>query len=653
VAGTDLGEIVRALLESEQTYHLVFARERDAMSLVDYETKRLLDVNEAWCALYGYSRDEALAMVARDVKTDPDPARPPPSPGNHTGRHELRWHRKRDGTVFPVELVCGSISIRERRATYVVVRDISERVDAQEALRRSEAGFRTLIESLPEAVLAHRDGTVVYANPAAIALLGLEAGADLRGQPALDLVHPDDREALETRLCRGSEPEAALFREERLVRRDGVVIDVELAAIPIEYEGAGASLAIARDISERKRMEARLLTSDRLASLGRLAASVGHEINNPLAWMIGNLELVGRELAALAGTLDEAVLARIQERVDAIAEGADRVRTIVGDLRTLARDDVDPPSAVELHRALDRCVEMAAHELRHRARVVKEYVATPLVVRGSEGRIGQAFLNLIVNAAQAIAEGAVQDNEVRLRTSIRDGGALRPALAVVEVEDTGAGIAAHARERLFEPFFTTKSPGAGTGLGLSISHHVVTAMGGAIEVEPRAEGGTRFRVLLPLARSETADARAPRALEPAAAALAEVTAARGRILVVDDEDAITRVLEDVLSEHEVVGARSGREAIALLASDDGFDVVLCDLMMDDMTGIDVYEHLARTAPGLERRMILMTGGAYTERARELVAHLPSALLEKPFRIDAVRQAVQQVLARRAPALAPQ
>lgn len=639
---------MRALLESEQTYHLVFARERDAMSLIDFETKRFLDVNEAWCALYGYSRDEALAMVARDVKTDPDPARPAPSPGTGTGRHELRWHRKRDGTVFPVELVCGSFSIHERRATYVVVRDISERVDAQEALRRSEAGFRTLIESLPEAVLAHRDGKVVYANPAAIALMGLEAGTDLRGQPALDLVHPDDREALEARLCRGPEPEAALFREERLVRRDGVVIDVELAAIPIEYEGAGASLAIARDISERKRMEARLLTSDRLASLGRLAASVGHEINNPLAWMIGNLDLVERELAALAGTLDDATLQRLQQRVDAIADGADRVRTIVRDLRTLARDDVDPPSSVELHHALDVCVEMASHELRHRARVVKEYVATPLVVRGSEGRIFQAFLNLIVNAAQAIAEGAVQDNEVRLRTSIRAGCALRPALAVVEVEDTGVGIAADARERLFEPFFTTKSPGAGTGLGLSISHHVVTAMGGTIEVEPRTGGGTRFRVLLPLARCETEDARAPRAPEPDA----EITGARGRILVVDDQDAITRVLKDVLWEHEVVGARSGREAIALLSSDDGFDVVLCDLMMDDLTGIDVYEHLARTAPGVEQRMILMTGGAYTERARELVARLPSALVEKPFRIDAVRHAVQQVLEQRAPRIAP-
>ncbi|MDQ3034412.1 MAG: PAS domain S-box protein [Myxococcota bacterium] len=643
---------MRALLESEHTYHLVFARERDAMSLIDAETKRFLDVNDAWCALYGYTRDEALTMTPRDVKTDPDPARLAPSPGYGPGRHDLRWHKKRDGTVFPVELVCGSFAIGERGATYVVARDISERVAADEALRRSEAGFRTLIESLPEAVLVHRDGEILYANPAAIALMGLEPSTGLQGLRPMELVHPADRDAVEERLCRGTAPEAATFRAERLVRRDGVAIDVELAAMPVEYEGAGASLAIARDVTERKRMEARLLTSDRLVSLGRLAASVGHEINNPLAWMIGNLQLVERELRALTGTLDVGTLGRLQERVGAIADGAERVRTIVRDLKTLARDDVDPPAPVELHRALDVCADMAAHELRHRARLVKEYLrgdgeadaATPLAVLGNEGRVGQAFLNLIVNAAQAIPEGAVQDNEVRLRTSFRAADALHPALAIVEVEDTGIGIAADVRERLFEPFFTTKSPGAGTGLGLSISHHVVTSMGGRIEVEPRAGGGTRFRVLLPLA--EVGGERA-RGEPPSVSPGAEPAGARARILVVDDQEAITHVLADVLWDHDVVRAHSGREAIELLVSDDRFDVVLCDLMMDDLTGIDVYEHLVGARPGIERRMILMSGGAYTDRARELLARVSNPLVEKPFRIDAVRHAVRQVLDRRA------
>jgi two-component system NtrC family sensor kinase len=485
-------EITRALLESEKTYRLVFSHELDPISLFDPATGKILDVNEAWLALYGYSRDEALAMRVVDVSAEPATTRDAIDalpPGGVT-RIDVRWHKAKDGTVFPVELSAGSLTLGERSVMYAVMRDITQRRRAELALAKSEASYRALIESMPDAVLVHRHGTIVYVNPACRSLLGYGADEPIAGKPVIDVVHPDDHAIVAERIAGVvAHGRTAPRLEERIVRKDGTTLVAEVTAYATVFDGEPAVIVIARDVTSRKQIEAQLIMNDRLASIGRLAASVGHELNNPLAYVLGNLALLEREVAR-AADLEPGVGERLSTHVGIIKDGAVRMRDIVNDLKTLARGDGDQGVPIDVQHVLDVCVNMAEHELRPRARLVKDYRCKPSV-SASEARMGQVFLNLIINAAQAIPAGKPEEHEVRLVLMPGDGQQV-----VVEVHDTGLGIAAEHAAHIFEPFFTTKQ-GVGTGLGLPVSHTIVTSMGGTIAAEARPGGGTIFRVVLP------------------------------------------------------------------------------------------------------------------------------------------------------------
>jgi PAS domain S-box-containing protein len=488
-----ISAVTRSLLESEKTYRLVFSHELDPMSLFDPATGAILDVNESWVRLYGYSRDEALAMKVVEVSAEPSETRSAIAklPLNASLRVDIRWHRAKDGTVFPVELTAGKLLLEGREVTYAVMRDITQRQRAEQALARSEASYRALIESMPDGVIVHRQGMIVYMSPSARRMLGYALDEDVTKTHALEIVHPDDRaKVIERVRLIYAEGIAAPLLEERLLRRDGSNVVVEIAALNTVFDGQPAVLAIARDISARKDFESQLVMNDRLASLGRLSASVGHELNNPLAYVLGNVGFMERELSR-ADDVPEPFVRRFRTYVSVVGEGARRMRDIVHDLKTLARGDDGGSSTVDIQHLLDVCANMAEHELRPRTRLVKDY-QDPVTVFGAETRLGQVFLNLLVNAGQAIPEGDADANEVRL--VVRAAG----ENAVVEISDTGRGIPAEQLERIFEPFFTTKE-GVGTGLGLSISHRIVAAAGGTLTCEPRPGGGTTFRVTLPSA----------------------------------------------------------------------------------------------------------------------------------------------------------
>jgi two-component system NtrC family sensor kinase len=502
--GQTIAEVTRALLESEKTYRLVFSHELDPMSLFDPATGSFLDVNDSWVKLYGYSRDEALAMKVTEVSAEPSRTQSAivGLPLGETLRVAVRWHRAKDGTVFPVELTAGKLQLEGREVTYAVMRDITQRERAEHALARSEASYRALIESMPDGVIVHRHGMLVYMSPSARRMLGYSLDEDVTGTSALEIVHPDDRAMVMDRVrLIYTKGVAAPLLEERLLRRDGTHVMVEIGALNTVFDGEPAVLAIARDITARKEIESQLVMNDRLASLGRLSASVGHELNNPLAYVLGNVGFMERDLAR-AIDVPEPFVERFHTYVKVVGEGARRMRDIVHDLKTLARGDEGGATTIDLHHLLDVCANMAEHELVLRTKLVKDY-RDSVTVLGVETRLGQVFLNLLVNAGQAIPEGNADGNEVRL--VLRAEG----DRAIVEVSDTGTGIPREQLDRIFEPFFTTKE-GVGTGLGLSISHRIVAAAGGTLTCEPRAGGGTTFRVTLPslgVDRSETAAVR--------------------------------------------------------------------------------------------------------------------------------------------------
>lgn len=261
-----------------------------------------------------------------------------------------------------------------------------------------------------------------------------------------------------------------------------------------------------RALAERAKMQSLLVQSDRMAALGLLAASVVHEVNNPLTTVLANLEFIEAETRRARAQVAElpvpeearpelvratARLAGLEDVLAETREGAERMRAIVRDIKTFARGDDPRSMPVDLRAVLESTLKMASAHTRNRAQVVRDFGDAPLV-EGSESRLAQVFLNLVVNAAQAIPEGAAGDNEIRVR--LRTG---RQHEAVVEVSDTGNGIAPEHLPRIFDPLFSTKSTGEGTGLGLSICASIVESLGGRIEVESKVGRGTLFRVILP------------------------------------------------------------------------------------------------------------------------------------------------------------
>ncbi|HTE52762.1 MAG TPA: response regulator [Kofleriaceae bacterium] len=372
--------------------------------------------------------------------------------------------------------------------------------------------------------------------------------------------------------------------------------------------------------AEGRKMQERLMISDRMASMGTLAAGVAHEINNPLASVMANLELAVQgmgELAAQVGASPN--LDVIEEELQDAREGAERIRNIVRDLKIFSRSGEDRKGLVDVQRILESTTRMAWNEIRHRGRLVKNYSPAPLV-EASEAQLGQLFLNLVVNAAQSIPEGDAEHNQVRVSLSTDAAG-----MAVVEISDTGAGMPKEVQDQLYRPFFTTKPIGIGTGLGLAICHQIVDELHGHMEFWSEVGRGTSFKIVLPPAREEARDA-------PKVDNLAELAARRrGRVLVVDDEPLITRTVQRALSkDHDILALSSAEEALAHIAKGERFDVILCDLMMPQMTGMDLYAELLRVAEDQAARMIFLTGGAFTPRARAFIDGTSNQLIEKPF-----------------------
>ena len=378
-----------------------------------------------------------------------------------------------------------------------------------------------------------------------------------------------------------------------------------------------------RDVTERKAMEARLMMADRMVSVGTLAAGVAHEINNPLAYVVANLDLVAGALTK-ADTMPEGELLR---SVRDAQEGAERVRKIVRDLKTFSRSDEDRRGPVDLRAVIDASANLAWNEIRHRARLVKDHARDLPKVSANESRLAQVLLNLLVNAAQAIPEGAADQNEIRITTRTREGR------VIVSVSDTGAGIARETLPRLFDPFFTTKPPGEGTGLGLFICQNIVSALGGTISVESEPGKGSTFSLDLPVDAGAEAKAAIPSDPPPA-------PALRGRVLVLDDEPMVGLALRRGLSLHEVSSETAAEAALARFRAGERFDVILCDLMMPQMTGQDFFEALSAIAPEQAAKVIFITGGAFTSTARAFMEQVPNLKISKPFDIRKLRAIIE-------------
>jgi len=517
--------------------------------------------------------------------------------------------------------------------------DVTDRVRAEEALRQSEARLRLIeaaVDQASDAIgVVDEDGRLIWANAAAGRLLGLPREQVL-GRQVWEVSGGSEQQFREH--WRATEAAGVLVREQPVPAPGGRSLPGEVASTVIDFGGRRFFVLSSRDISDRRRADA----SARLASIGRLAAGVAHEINNPLAYVIANVDWARERSAELAGdgAAGPDALDELRRVLDDAQEGASRVREIVRDLRLFARPD-DVAGKGDLRAAARSALAMAQNEIRHRARLESRLDEVP-PVRGAEGRLGQVLLNLLVNAAQALPDASPQRHVVRLE--VRRGG---PGEVVAEVSDTGVGMTPEVRARVFEPFFTTKPVGAGTGLGLFVCHGIVQALGGRIEVESEPGKGSTFRVVVPEAGAgdgpapdAPAHGRPAREVPPVPAP----ASARRRILVVDDDAQVGKALRRILEpEHQVEVAEGGRIALERLRAGAGWDLVLCDVMMPDMSGELLFEALGREAPHLLPKVAFITGGAFTDEARAFLDRVPNPRLDKPFQAHELRALVWRLL----------
>jgi signal transduction histidine kinase len=402
---------------------------------------------------------------------------------------------------------------------------------------------------------------------------------------------------------------------------------------PIDPELLGTRLLIAeraikelgRRAAERQDLESRLTFADRMASVGTLAAGVAHELNNPLMYVLSNLHLTREEIDSGE---DAAWREHARQQLDEAIHGAVRMQNIVRDLKTFSRVDDEQRGNVNVQSVLESSINICWNEVRHRAHLERDFGETPLV-DANESRLGQVFLNLLINAAQAMPVREVRANRIAVRTYTDSEG-----WAVIEVVDNGTGIEPGRVSRVFEPFFTTKDVSEGTGLGLSICRNIVRDAGGSIQVQSELDCGTTFVVRLPPSiRDELAQtAQAPPTATPGA---------RASVVVIDDEPLVGRSIRRALRGHDVELFTSGEEAIARLCSTAPFDVVFCDLMMPEMSGMELFRRVSEQCPEVASRFVFMTGGAFTQSAREFLKESTLVCLEKPFELRQIRDLVRE------------
>jgi PAS domain S-box-containing protein len=361
-----------------------------------------------------------------------------------------------------------------------------EIAEGLEAAKRSTAEIVTLFDRLPNLVVIHRRGKIVWANRAAAHALGHREATDLVERSFVEIFHASSRAIGETLSSDPIDENAPDHIEAELVSCDGTRVVVEIApAQAVAFGGKEARLFVAHNVTERKRLQQQLSISDRLAAVGMLAAGVAHEVNNPLAYVLNNIEIARRELRPLGDRADAS-----RDALTVALEGVDRIRTIIHELLALARIDDNSIGAIDVAQVVESTLALAKPHIEDRATLECSFTPAPRV-RGTASRVGQVLLNLVANALEAMT--AKERAESILRVTVEpnaDGG------AVLEVSDTGVGIPPENAARIFEPFFSTKSLGTGTGLGLAISQRLVSEMGGVLSFESTLGVGTTFRMTL-------------------------------------------------------------------------------------------------------------------------------------------------------------
>lgn len=626
---------VEADLQHSESLRAVIDTLPDAVLV--HRGMKLVYVNQSFVDLLGYARaDEVLGRPLREFIHADDWAgvcarlREVEIRGKRLDPSEERF-LARDGHTITLEIAKFPILLDGQPAVTAIGRDIRHR-------QLSDRRLRQAVESAPSGmIMTDAAGRIVMANSHVERLFGHHE-IDLLGQRIEVLIperfrksHPALRDGY---LGDPTTRRMGVGREFFALHKDGHEIPVEIILNPIPMDDGVFVLSSIVDIRERKKVESLIAMADRMSAVGTLAAGVAHGINNPLTYVKGNLQFIRGEVAELglprgggaAGDRDIDILLALDHAI----EGADRIRDMVGDLLTYARHEAaDSSQGIDLHAVLESVTRMISNEIRHRAELEKDYGDVPLAA-GDSSRLAHAFTNLLVNAAHSIPEGEAQNNRITLSTRTNPVS----GFIVIEIEDTGTGIARDVLPYVFDPFFTTKSVGRGVGLGLSVSQGIINGLGGRIGIESEVGVGTRVRVELPPGRAQ--QSLRPGRVRPS-------IGHRMHILVVDDEPRVLDMIRRLLKRHHLSMATGAREALGRIGSGERFDVIFCDLMMPETTGAQLHAALRAAHPDQAERIVFMTGGAFTSDSRSFIEWVSNPVLQKPVDVEALEAAIAEVV----------
>jgi PAS domain S-box-containing protein len=600
-------------------------------------TGEITEPNDALLRMLGYTREDVSAAPLRWMSMAP---RAELKRGLRA-LHEIRTRGfctpfetvflRKDGVRVPVLVGGGSFAGIPGSGAFFVF-DMTQGRQMAEALHASERRYRLVAESMHDIVTLHElDGRIVFISPSVRDRLGWDV-AQMKGRSLYDLVHPDDRARLESRLSGATAEEGSKPAVWRCKGRDGSWRWLETNTAVVEDgepEGARRLLCTSRDVTDRKNLEEQLRQAHRMEAIGRLAGGVAHDFNNLLTVILGYASHLEHELSP-----EDPVAIQATE----IRGAAERAARLTQQLLAFSRQQVLQPRVVDLNETVTNLTSMLQRLIGSHVRLdvhITEGIWTVLV---DPGQIEQVLMNLVVNARDAMPRGGtitIRTSTERLAAHRSQQGVPIPAgdWVVFEVADTGEGMPAAIVSRIFEPFFTTKALGQGTGLGLSMVYGIVKQSGGFIFCDSTPGKGTTMRVYLP---------RAQAAVEQAVPGVTVGTARGGTILVVEDEPAVRGLLSAVLQKagYKLHEASSGAEALAELERIPHLDVLITDVIMPEMTGVEVARRVVQQRPGTA--VLYMSG--YADEVLQHEDVVPgSCFIQKPFRPDVLMSKVRDIV----------
>ena len=619
-----------ALQESEERYRQLFDLASDAVVLVDIETHRYVDVNQATQRLYGYSREEFLQMTPENVSAEPEKTRDHINSGDPFV--PLRWHRKKNGERFAVEITANLINYRGRRTALVALRDVTARQLAEE----SHARLATAVEQAAESiVITDTQGTILYVNPAFEKISGYTRAEALGQNPRILKSGKHDAEfyrQMWAALARGETWHGHIINQ----RKNGALFEEDVTLSPVR-DAAGKVVnyvAVKRDVTHELQLQAQYLQSQKMEAFGQLAGGVAHDFNNMLAVIMMQADLLKTD-GNLTPTQSE--IARD------IGMAAERAANLTRQLLLFSRKQTVMLRDLDLNESVNNTAKMLRRTLGEDIQLQFKFVMQSLFIHADAGMMDQVLLNLAVNARDAMPKGgqlAIETSAVDFDESVAAHSAqARPGSFVcLSVSDTGSGIPAEILPNIFEPFFTTKEVGKGTGLGLATVFGIVQQHHGWINVYSEVGRGTTFRIYLPrLTGKSGLDSEEPDIK----------TLRRGNetILLVEDEAPLRLSIQNSLSQlgYRVLEAVNGAGALEIWKQHhDEIHLLLTDLVMPGgMNGKEVADWLLAENPKL--KVIYTSGYSAAIQVEDLLLEEGVNFLTKPFAAHHLAQTVRNCL----------